>query len=182
MVGLIGGKLAFGLAEAAPVAALAHRLTDTAEGDLVETCAPAEAIAGEIGRRIGTEGGVALIVDYGGRGITGDSFQAVHAHRKVDPLSTPGEADLTAHVDFAAIARAAAPAVASTPTPQGVFLERLGVTARAEALLRGLPPGEARTSHIAAHRRLTHPDEMGSLFQALALFAPGTPPPPGVDA
>jgi SAM-dependent MidA family methyltransferase len=182
MVGLVGGKLAFGLAEAAPVAALSDRLADTIEGDLIETCAPAQAIAGEIGRRIDAQGGVGLIVDYGGHGPTGNSFQAVRAHRKVDPLATPGEADLTAHVDFASIASAAAPAIASRPTPQGVFLDRLGLTARAEALLRGLPPGEARTSHIAAHRRLTHPDEMGSLFQALALFARGTPPPPGVDA
>ncbi len=68
MVGLVEGRLAFGLAEAAPVAALSHRLADTTEGDLVETCAPASAIAGEIGRRIGAEGGVALIVDYGGLG------------------------------------------------------------------------------------------------------------------
>jgi len=182
MVGLVDGKLAFGLAEAAPVAALSHRLSDTDEGDLVETCAPAQAIAQEIGRRIDAEGGVALIVDYGGQGPTGDSLQAVRAHRKVDPLATPGEADLTAHVDFPAIAVAASPAIASRLTPQGVFLERLGITARAEALMRGLPPGDARASHIAAHRRLTHPDEMGSLFQALALFARGTPPPPGVDA
>ena len=103
-MGLRDGALAFGLTDAAPVAALAPRLADTADGDLVELCAPASAIAGEIGRRIASQGGVALIVDYGGWGGTGDTFQAVRGHRKVDPLATPGDADLTAHVDFAALA------------------------------------------------------------------------------
>jgi SAM-dependent MidA family methyltransferase len=181
VVGLRDGALAFGLTDAAPVAALALRLADTKDGDLVELCAPASAIAGEIGRRIASQGGVALIVDYGGWGGTGDTFQAVRGHRKVDPLATPGDADLTAHVDFAALAAAAAPAAATAMIPQGVLLERLGLAARAEALRRAAPDPTVRSAIAAAHRRLTHPDEMGSLFQALALHAPGTPPPPGFE-
>jgi SAM-dependent MidA family methyltransferase len=89
-------------------------------------------------------------------------------------------ADLTAHVDFGALAAAAGPALASAPTPQGVFLERLGITARARALARGLDEADLE-AHVAAHRRLTHPEEMGTLFQTLALTAPGAPLPPGVD-
>ncbi|MGB3556747.1 MAG: class I SAM-dependent methyltransferase, partial [Jannaschia sp.] len=97
------------------------------------------------------------------------------------PLATPGGADLTAHVDFEAVARAAAPARASAMTAQGVFLERLGIATRAEALAKRLD-GPALASHLAAHRRLTHPAEMGDLFKVMALVAPGAPLPPGVDA
>jgi SAM-dependent MidA family methyltransferase len=181
VVGLRDGALAFGLTDAAPVAALAPRLADTAEGDMVELCAPAAAIAAEFGRRIASQGGVAIVVDYGGWGGTGDTFQAVRGHRTVDPLAEPGAADLTAHVDFAALAAAAAPAVATGLVPQGVLLERLGITARSEALRRAAPDSDARAAIAAAHRRLTHPDEMGSLFQALAFHAPGIPPPPGFE-
>jgi SAM-dependent MidA family methyltransferase len=181
VVGLREGRLAFGLAEPAPVAALRDRLADTAQGDMVETCAAAAAIAGEIGSRIAALGGVALIVDYGGWGGTGDTLQAVRGHERVDPLATPGEADLTAHVDFAALAAAARPAAHSGLTPQGILLERLGITARAQVLARSLPPGPTLDAHVVAHRRLTHPDEMGSLFKAIALSEHGSPLPPGVD-
>ena len=181
VVGLRDGALAFGLTDAAPVAALAPRLEDTAEGDMVELCAPAAAIAAGIGRHVASQGGIALVVDYGGWGGTGDTFQAVRGHRKVDPLAAPGDADLTAHVDFAALAEAAAPATATAMIPQGVLLERLGITARAEALVRAASDPASRAAIAAAHRRLTHPDEMGSLFKTLALHAPGTPVPPGFE-
>jgi SAM-dependent MidA family methyltransferase len=69
--------------------------------------------------------------------------------------------------------------VHATPlTPQGVFLERLGITARAETLAGGLT-GAARAAHVAAHRRLTHPDEMGKVFQVRALVPAGAGPTPG---
>jgi NADH dehydrogenase [ubiquinone] 1 alpha subcomplex assembly factor 7 len=61
-----------------------------------------------------------------------------------------------------------------------VFLERLGITPRAAALAKNLT-GAALDSHIAAHRRLTHPDEMGTLFKALALFPSNAAPPPGFE-
>ncbi len=133
MVGAAGDRLAFGLAPPAPLAMLAHRLADTAEGDLVEVSPPAEAVAAGIGARIARDGGAAVIVDYGGWRSRGDTLQAVRAHRKVDPLEAPGTADLTAHVDFEAVARAAraAGAAATAMTTQGVFLERLGITERA---------------------------------------------------
>ncbi|MEL7099320.1 MAG: SAM-dependent methyltransferase [Pseudomonadota bacterium] len=181
VIGLSGDALHFGLAQAQPQPALAHRLEDTAEGDLVEDCPSAAPIVQALATRIAAKGGAALIIDYGDWRSLGDTLQAVRANTKVDPLDTPGTADLTAHVDFEALARAAAPATHSRLIPQGVFLERLGITARAQALATRLT-GSAQEAHIAAHRRLTHPDEMGNLFKVLALHPPGTAPPPGCTA
>lgn len=178
VVGVGNGDLVVGLAPPAPIAALEERLGDTREGQIVETCAPAEAIASGVGARIATHGGAALIVDYGEAESIGDTFQAVAGHTPVDPLSAPGAADLTAHVAFGPIARAARPAKATSLVPQGVFLERLGITDRARALARTLE-GDALEAHVAAHRRLTHPDEMGNLFKVLALSPDTAPPPPG---
>jgi len=183
MVGLDpAGRLAPGLSPAAPVAALAHRLADTQDGAVVELCPALPGICAKVAGRIARHGGAALIIDYGGWAGTGDTFQAVRAHAPADPFAAPGAADLTAHVDFAAIATAAraAGAEASAMSPQGLFLERLGITARAEALARRLT-GAARDNHVAAHRRLTHPDGMGELFKVIAIHPPGTPPPPGLD-
>jgi len=146
-------------------------------GMIVETCAPGEAIAQEIGRRIATHGGAALVVDYGDAASAGDTFQALSGHAFADPLEAPGEADLTAHVAFSPLAQAAMPALASALTPQGVFLERLGITARAQALARTLS-GAALAAHVTAHRRLTHPQEMGNLFKVMALTPPDAPLPP----
>jgi len=183
MVGLDGAALAFELSRPMPPATLAGRLADTREGDIVETCTPAASIASEIAARLAAAGrGVAVFVDYGGWHALGDTFQALRAHRPESPLAHPGEADLTAHVDFEALAHAGSAAGASLSglTPQGVLLERLGITARARALARGLA-GSALASHIAAHRRLTHPQEMGTLFKAIALYPQACPPPPGFD-
>jgi NADH dehydrogenase [ubiquinone] 1 alpha subcomplex assembly factor 7 len=177
MVGCDGDRLLLGLSPAAPMAALDHRLGDTASGDIVELCPGAVPIAADIGRRIALHGGAALIIDYGDWRSRGDTFQAVRDHAFADPLAAPGQADLTAHVDFEALASAAAPAAAAF-TPQGAFLERLGITARAGRLAAGLT-GAALDRHIAAHRRLTHPREMGTVFKVLALHPPGHPAPPG---
>lgn len=178
-----GGALALALAPAAPVPALAHRLGDVAEGEIAELCPAAPGLMAEIAGRIARHGGAALIVDYGGWQGVGDTLQALAAHTPVGVLERPGQADLTAHVDFAPLAAAArAAGAAPAPlTPQGVFLQRLGITARAQALARGLS-GPALEQHVAAHRRLTHPHEMGNLFKVLALRPEGRPPPAGVAA
>ena len=102
------------------------------------------------------------------------------AHRHVSPLEAPGTADLTAHVDFEAIASAAAPARVSRLTPQGVFLERLGITARANRLAQEMG-ADAVQALVAAHRRLTHPGEMGTLFKVMAIYGPDMKPPPGLE-
>ncbi|WP_415919693.1 class I SAM-dependent methyltransferase [Tateyamaria sp. SN6-1] len=178
-VGLADGALSFGLAPRSPHPDLDHRLEDTADGDLVELCPTAHAVMAELGHRIGSHGGAALIFDYGDWRSLGDTLQAVRDHAPVDVLDTPGTADLTAHVDFEALARHAQPATFSRLTPQGVFLERLGITQRAQALARGLT-GHTLDAHIAAHRRLTHPDEMGNLFKVLGLCPASAAPPPGL--
>ncbi len=180
VVGLSDGRLSFGLTDAAPVAALADRLGDTADGDIVEVCPAAAPIAASIGARIAARGGAAILVDYGGWRSRGDTLQAVQGHAFADPLADPGQADLTAHVDFAALAAAARPAAATRLTPQGTLLDRLGIGQRAARLAAGLT-GAARDSHLAAHQRLTDPDQMGTMFQALALYPQGGPVPPGFD-
>lgn len=172
--------LAFGLATEARLDALEHRLEDTQIGGIVETCAPASAIATDIGTRINARGGAALFIDYGGWHSAGDTFQAMQSQQFCDPFDSPGDADLTAHVDFEALAIACSCAH-SHLTPQGIFLERLGITQRAQTLAGALS-GDALTTHIAAHRRLTHPDEMGNLFKVMALYPEGQTPPPGLDA
>lgn len=178
-VGEKDGQLCHGLSDPQPMPALAHRLEDTRDGDMVEFCPAAALVAGALGARIAARGGAALIVDYGDWRSLGDTFQALRGHAPADPLAAPGQADLTAHVDFEALADAT-PSAYSRLTPQGVFLERLGITARAQALARGLT-GRALESHVAAHRRLTHPDEMGTVFKVIGFYPEGTAPPPGLE-
>ena len=179
LVGLDGDGLSMGLGAVAAQDALAERLEDTSDGDIVETCPSSAAIVQGIGARIATHGGAALILDYGDWRSLGDTLQALKDHAPVDPLTHPGEADLTAHVDFEALA-AATPSAHTRLTPQGVFLERLGITARAQALA-DRAKGAAREEIVAAHRRLTHPAEMGNLFKVLGLYPAAASPPPGLE-
>lgn len=181
VVGLEGDRLSLGRTPPAPLAALDHRLADTAPGDIVEVCPAAAPIMARIGGLIARHGGAALVIDYGGWQSRGDTFQALQDHRPTDPLAAPGRADLTAHVDFAALAHAAPPARASRMIEQGVLLQRLGIDQRAARLATSLT-GAAQESHLAAHRRLTDRAEMGSLFKALAVYPPHRMPPPGFDA
>lgn len=180
-VGLSDDALSLGLGPALPQPSLDHRLDDTKDGDLIEDCAAAAPLLAPLTNRIAQHGGAALVIDYGDWRSLGDTLQAVRDHQPVDPLETPGTADLTAHVDFEALTRAAAPCAPSRLTPQGVFLERLGITARAQQLAKSLT-GDALESHIAAHRRLTHPEEMGNLFKVIGFVPDGRPFPPGLEA
>lgn len=155
---------------------------DAPEGALREVSPASEAVAAWIGARLGSDGGAALIVDYGydaPPAMGGDTFQALRGHAFADPFAAPGEADLTAHVHFGALARAAVGAHAWPVIAQGALLEALGLTARAQTLLRAARDDAAAEAVVAAHRRLAHPDEMGTLFKALALTGPGAGAPPG---
>jgi NADH dehydrogenase [ubiquinone] 1 alpha subcomplex assembly factor 7 len=176
LVGLNDDALAFGLGPIVPIAGIADRLADTTDGDLVELCPQAPAIMAEIAARI-KDKGAALIIDYGGWRSLGDTFQAMQAHQPVDPFATPGQADLTAHVDFAALAQAAHPA-AHAYTTQGALLSALGIAQRSARLAQNLS-GAALQSHLAATQRLTAPAEMGTLFKVLALHPAHHPAPPG---
>lgn len=175
LVTTAGDGLAFAWGRPRPDARLDARFGAVPDGAIVEVNAAAEAVATGLGRRIARDGGAALLVDYGAWDGTGDTLQALRGHGPVGPLEAPGESDLTAHVRFRALAEAARPARALGPLPQGVFLERLGITARAQALAAN---GDA-AAVAAAHRRLTHPDEMGNLLQVLALVPENAPTPPG---
>jgi len=183
LIGANDKSLTFGLGPQAPQVALKDRLEDTKDGDLVELCAAAIPIMTVVAGHIGTHGGAGLIVDYGDWHSLGDTFQALKRHERTDPLDTPGQADLTAHVDFEplALAARAAGCAHSRLTTQGVFLERLGITARAQALARSLG-GSELDSVIDAHRRLTHPEEMGNLFKVLGLYPAHAAPPPGLES
>jgi len=152
-------------------------------GGVAEVCPAGLSLAAELGRRVAAHGGAALIVDYGyDTPGPGETLQAVRRHRPVDPLDDPGEADLTAHVDFAALARSAREQGAAVhgPVGQGLFLRRLGIEARAARLAEAgdLPQAEAVA---AALLRLTAPEAMGTLFKALALAPPGLGVPAGFE-
>jgi len=180
-VTLARGRLAFDFGPLRPDPELDARFPLLPDGVLVETCPAGEAIAATLGARIATSGGAALIFDYGAWDGTGDTLQALSRHAYADPLVTPGAADLTAHVRFRALAEAAAPAAAHGPTPQVAFLGRLGIAARAARLAAGATPARAET--VARQlRRLTAPEEMGTLFKAFALTPPGAAPPAGFEA
>ncbi|TPG57243.1 class I SAM-dependent methyltransferase [Roseomonas nepalensis] len=153
------------------------------EGEVREVNEPALALAATLGARLAASGGAALLIDYGPeRSAPGSSLQAIRGHAAADPLADPGTADLTAHVDFAALAAAAraAGAAAHGPVPQGVLLTRLGLHSRAAALAASDPGRGAR--HLEAATRLTAPEAMGRLFKALALCHPALPTPPGFEA
>ena len=172
------GSLVFARSKPGTVGFLSRRLSDTRSGDVVEHRPNASGIARRIAEGISQFGGTALVLDYGEWSSVGDTFQAVASHEPTDPLAEPGRADLTAHVDFGELARSFRGVSATPLTAQGVFLERLGIAERAGRLAKSLS-GEDLESHIAAHRRLAHPDEMGNLFKAIAFYPAGMKLPAG---
>ncbi|MEP2028383.1 MAG: SAM-dependent methyltransferase [Paracoccaceae bacterium] len=178
-IGAADGALQFGLGAPLPRADLDYRLDDTRNGDLVEICPAASTIMTEIGQRIEVHGGAGLLIDYGDWRSQGDTFQSVRNHTFADPLKNPGQADLTAHVDFEALCLSA-PCAHTRLTPQGVFLERLGIAQRTEALSKSGDETLSKELRIA-HHRLTHASEMGNLFKTLGLYQTNGAPPPGLD-
>jgi NADH dehydrogenase [ubiquinone] 1 alpha subcomplex assembly factor 7 len=174
------GALAFALS---PVPAAldipsARGVTDL--GAIYEVAPSATALTDSIAGIIAARGGAALLIDYGygGAGF-GETFQAIGAGTPKNVLETPGTLDLSAHVDFAALAASATANDATTygPAEQGVFLDKLGLKARAQSLTRK-NPGNA-DAIAAAAARLTAADQMGTLFKALAIMPKDAPTPPG---
>lgn len=149
----------------------AVRDADLAPGVVAEASAAVAAVAAAIATRLAREGGWALIIDYGrDAAAPGATLQALRGHHHVDPLDRPGETDLTAHVDFAALAETARAAGAHVfgPTGQGAFLHRLGIAQRAETLKRRAD-AVRRSAIDAALVRLIGEDQMGTLFRVLAM-------------
>ena len=151
------------------------------DGAILETAPERDAAVDVLARRLVTQGGAALIIDYGHTATApGDTLQAVKDHRFAAVLASPGEQDLTSHVDFERLAFVAAQAGAAIagPVEQGAWLERLGIIARAAALAAHAPD---RVGEIeAARARLCRPDAMGSLFKVVGLHAPAWPAPAGL--
>jgi SAM-dependent MidA family methyltransferase len=149
-------------------------------GTILESSTAATAMVRSLTERLVGQGGVLLIVDYGhGGGGTGDTLQAVRSHRFADPWIEPGECDLTAHVDFGALAQEARASgvQALGPVEQGDWLQALGIDLRADALASAAP--DRAEAVRAARNRLVERDQMGSLFKVMALVAPGWAVPAG---
>lgn len=183
-VGKDGASLEFTLAEAPPPPDIELPPAQQCEpGAIVEIGAAGAMLAGDIARALVEHGGRALIVDYGHAGGVGDTLQAVRAHKYWPVLDAPGRADLTAHVDFAALARAAIDAGGGAwgPLPQGRFLERIGLAMRLERLVAGKSDEEAARIASGA-RRISAVEEMGEVFKALCISSPDLPPPAGFEA
>lgn len=126
-----------------------------------------------------TEPCIALFIDYGpAEPSIGDTLQAVRRHAYADPLLEPGAADLTAHVQFAALAEKARAVGLAThgPITQAEFFGRLGIVERTQQLMAANPgrAGEIET----AVQRLISPGGMGGLFKVMAIASPHLPPPP----
>lgn len=171
-----GDGLSFDLAERPTKAQrlIPSRLGEAPVGTQWEVSPTALVIAAELARRTADDGGAALVVDYGHvLGGTGETLQAVRGHQRHEPLAEPGKADLTTHVDFAALADAAtaAGAVCHGPVTQRAFLRALGLELRAAALVKAASPAQAPLVESGA-RRLIEPGGMGTLFKALAIADP----------
>jgi len=152
------------------------RFRFTRDGAIREDSPAREAAAIALAHQLAAYGGAALIIDYGfAGGEQGDTLQAVRGHAFADPLDQPGEQDLTAHVDFHALAAAARSegVKVSRAVTQGSWLEALGIGARA-ATLAALNPDQTEAIAIA-RRRLGDEDEMGRLFKVVGLTAVNWP-------
>ena len=181
-----GGKLAFGVAtEPIPrFDVLLSPLVRAAPlGAVFEWRPDAEIM--KIASRVRDQDGAALIIDYGHlRSDAGDTFQAIARHTFTDPLKAPGQADVTAHVDFQALSRAAEDVGARVhgPVTQGEFLKRVGIDTRAAALMQKATP-LVSSDIAAALKRLTDTGRggMGSMFKVLGISDPNLTDLPGLS-
>ncbi|QMV01136.1 class I SAM-dependent methyltransferase [Devosia sp. D6-9] len=177
-VGLRDGKRAFGLSPTPiPAEILPEEVRNAPVGAIYEAGIAASDVMARLAARVAAQGGAILAIDYGyGRTQTGETLQAVARHAYADPLAEPGEADLSAHVDFDALGKVATAAglVVQPLTPQGLFLKRIGIGERAAALARANPSemGNIET----ALKRLIAPEQMGDLFKVFVATSPGLKP------
>lgn len=167
--------------EAAPEAAmLPPALAHAPDGSIAEICPAALDLVGDLSHHLHHHGGAALFIDYGyTRSAPGDSFQALKTHDFADPFKDPGDADLTAHVDFDRLGTAAEESglVVHGPVTQGTFLSALGIGARADRLGQASP--DRARDFEQARDRLIGDKAMGTLFKVMALTAPDWPNPAG---
>lgn len=149
---------------------------DAPIGTIIEYAPAAQALMAALAQRLTQQGGALLIIDYGyTQPASGSSLQAIKRQLPVNPFDDPGNADLTAHVNFLDLANSARRHLLRVqgPVEQGQWLTALGIGARAKALA-GASPGESAALAAAVHR-LTHIDEMGRLFKVMAVIGQGWP-------
>ena len=178
VIGLADGNRAWGLNPTPlPDSSVPETIRGAAIDERFESRPAADAVMTVLAERLRQRGGALLAIDYGyGKTQTGDTLQALSGHAYADPLARPGEADLTAHVDFEALAGAASELSNFPLLTQGAFLAALGARERAEALMKANPD---RADGIAADfARLTAPDQMGEIFKTLCVSTPGVSPYP----
>jgi len=173
-VGVVNGVLAFTLfpLKDAMLALIPGDLHEAKAGTIVEVSMPSLLIMRDLAAHIVTNGGAGIFVDYGYEVATGKpTLQAVSGHQSVDVLKRPGEVDLTAHVDFAALRRAAMlqQAGGQGPIAQGDFLRAMGIELRAGQLKQRSSPEQAKDIDTALSR-LTGASEMGTLFKVMAIM------------
>ena len=155
---------------------------DVEPGQIIEISDQQAAFGRDLGALVKAASGAALLVDYGrDRPGVGDTLQALRRHARVDPLATPGEADLTQWADLPAVQEAAIRAGADVTGArgQGDFLRALGIEARAGRLIEARPAAEPVIARQLA--RLTADDQMGTLFKACAIFSPRSLSVPGFE-
>ena len=176
MVTALDGELGFALAPVpVPLPVIPQDRETAPQGGVYETSPAALALAEHIAAIVAQRGGAALMIDYGYDAVTGfaETLQAVGGHRFADVLAAPGEDDLSAHVDFAGLAQAGRRGGACVfgPVTQGGFLASIGITERAEQLMKSHPASAEEL--LTATQRLIGADQMGTLFKALAFAPPG---------
>lgn len=155
---------------------------NTPQGAIVEVAPARAALMAAIAARAARFGGAGLFLDYGHlRPGIGDTLQALRKHDHEDVLANPGEADLTAHVDFAALAAIVrAHGLDAHLSTQGEFLVRMGLLERA-GRLGANADGAAREKIASEVERLAGPQAMGDLFKVLAILPGGITPFPAAD-
>lgn len=178
MVGLSEGKRSFGLNPTPiPVSAMPEAIASAEANSVFEVGLASGEVMKRLSHILSTQGGAILAIDYGyGETQTGETLQGVRRHQFADVLDAPGEVDLSAHVDFGALANlgsSAGLAIAPLAT-QGEFLTRLGINERTKALSIA-NPGSV-TDLAAARARLVAPEQMGNLFKAFCAHSPGLQP------
>lgn len=166
-------RFCFGLdrSKRLPSGPFTRHLVTAEDGSVFEFSPEVRSAVADMAHQLFLSGGAGLIIDYGyTRHATGQTLQAVRKHRPVDPLDTPGDCDLTAHVNFQLVAETAEAAGAKVwgPIDQGVFLQKIGILERAGILLKRANVAQAHDIRTAVNR-LIAPAEMGALFKVMAL-------------
>lgn len=172
VIGLEGDRLSIGVGGIVPG-------TMGKDGDVMEFAPAREEIARHVGQRLAAHLGAALIIDYGHlHTAPGDTLQAMRGHRFVPITETPGEADLTSHVDFEKLAHAITEggARAHRPLTQREFLLAMGLEQRF-AQLGGKADDATRATLQRQMARLADEAQMGNLFKLLCACSPGMSPP-----